>query len=78
MQVLAQIIIDDAISFNPGDILGAFVGDECRGLGYPLPQFEGLVFLTVGSNVTSGEIIDLRIWNSDICESCGISQSLSL
>ncbi len=75
MQVLAQIIIDDAVSFNPGDILGAFVGDECRGVAYPMPMFEGLVFLTVGSNVTSGEIIDLRIWNSDICESCGISQS---
>lgn len=75
MQVLAQIIIDDAISFNPGDILGAFVGDECRGVAYPMPMFEGLVFLTVGSNVTSGEIVDLRIWNSDICESCGISQS---
>jgi hypothetical protein len=75
MQVLAKIIIDGEVSFNPGDILGAFVGDECRGVGYPLPQFEGLIFLTVASNVTSGEIVDLRIWNSAICESCGISQS---
>lgn len=75
MQILAQIIIDGEVSFNPKDILGAFVGDECRGIGYPLPQFEGLVFLTVASNVTSGEIVDLRIWNSNICESCGISES---
>ncbi len=70
MQIVAQLIIDDEVSLNPNDVLGAFVGDECRGVASPMPQHGGLVFLTVSSNETSDEMVELRIWNSDLCESC--------
>jgi hypothetical protein len=69
MQVIAQIMIDDAVSINPNDVLGAFVGDECRGIGSPIDG-SGLVFLSVGSNEATGEEIELKIWNSSLCEFC--------
>jgi len=69
MQVIAQIIIDDAVSTNPDDVLGAFVGDECRGIASPIDG-SGLIFLSVGSNETSGEQIELKIWNSSLCDFC--------
>ena len=69
MQVIAQIIIDDAVSTNPDDVLGAFVGEECRGIASPIDG-SGLIFLSVGSNETSGEQIELKIWNSSLCDFC--------
>ncbi len=70
MQLVAQINIDNEVSLNPNDILGAFVGEECRGIASPLPDNDGLVFLTIGSNQAAGEQVELRIWNSTLCESC--------
>jgi len=70
MQVIAQIINDDIVSTNPHDLMGAFVGEECRGLASPIPDFNGLVFLSVSSNTASGEEITLKIWNSALCEFC--------
>ncbi len=70
MQIVAQLIIDDEVSLNPNDVLGAFVGDECRGVAYPMPEHNGLVFLNVVSNEVSGEMVELKIWNSELCESC--------
>lgn len=75
MQVVGHILIDDEISLNPNDMVGAFVNDECRGVASPMPEFGGLVFLTVGSNQLSDEMVELRIWNSELCESCYTAQS---
>ncbi len=75
MQVVGNILIDDEISLNPNDMVGAFVNGECRGVASPMPEFGGLVFLTVVSNQVSGETVELRIWNSDLCESCYTAQS---
>lgn len=69
MQVLAQIMIDDAVSTNPYDLVGAFVGDECRGIANPFPN-DGMAFLSVGSNQATGELVELKIWNSARCEFC--------
>lgn len=70
MQVIAQIMHEDGVSQNPYDVLGAFVGDECRGYASPKPEYDGLVFLTVGSDLAYGEKVELRIWNNGICEDC--------
>ena len=70
MQVIAQIYLADDVSLNPNDLVGAFVGDECRGIASPLVDFNGLVFLTVNSATLNGEEINLKIWNSELCESC--------
>jgi len=75
MQVVAQIRINDAVSLNPNTLVGAFVGDECRGIASPMPDFEGLVFLTVSSNAVAGELVVLKIWDSDFCESCVAAQA---
>lgn len=70
MQIVAQILINGQVSLNPNDVVGAFVGDECRGIGSPSPEFNGLVFLTVSSDVASGEQIELKIWKSNECSEC--------
>ncbi len=70
MQVTAQLIIDDEVSLNPDDLIGAFVDGECRGVASPQPGSNGLVFLTIGSNVPAGESVELIIWNSTNCEPC--------
>ena len=70
LQVVAQILIDGQASLNPNDVLGAFVGEECRGIASPQPDANGLIFLTVGSNIDSGEQVELKIWNSTDCSEC--------
>jgi hypothetical protein len=77
MQVIAHIVHEEGVSINPYDVLGAFVGDECRGLAYPQPEYDGLVFLTVGSNTQAGEKVELRIWNNGICEDCQAFQNFT-
>lgn len=75
MQVVAQIRINNEVSINPNTLVGAFVGDECRGIASPMPDFDGLVFLTVSSNEIAGELVELRIWDSEFCESCIAAQA---
>lgn len=75
MQVVAQIRINNAVSLNPNTLVGAFVGYECRGIASPMPDFDGLVFLTVSSNEIAGELVELRIWDSEFCESCTAAQA---
>jgi len=75
MQVVAQIRINGIVSLNPNTVVGAFVGDECRGIASPMTDFDGLVFLTVSSNEVSGELVELKIWDSEFCESCTAVQA---
>lgn len=77
MQVIAQIMHEDGVSQNPYDVLGAFVGDECRGYASPKPEYDGLIFLTIGSNTQTGEKVELRIWNNGICEACDAFQNFT-
>jgi hypothetical protein len=65
MQVVARLsAIDGGFSMNENDLVAAFVGDECRGLASPIADVDGFVFLTVGSNLTSGETITFKAWYS--------------
>lgn len=70
MQVVAQVTFDGQISFSPNDVLGAFVGDECRGIASPMPTLDGKIFLTIGSNIPSGEQLEFKIWSSVSCSDC--------
>ena len=68
MSVIGKLSIDDIISDDPNDILGAFVNDTCRGkvsLRYLSHYDQSLAFLDIYSNKTSGEKVEFRIWDAD-------------
>lgn len=69
MIVIGKIVIDNETSVNPGDMVGAFVGNDCRGVASP--NEEGLVFLSIGSNQATGEEITIKIWKSELSVDCG-------
>lgn len=50
---------------NPSNMIGAFVGTECRGVAYTNQVVNGnyLAFLTIYSNITSGETVTFKIYN---------------
>ncbi|HRI45593.1 MAG TPA: T9SS type A sorting domain-containing protein, partial [Ignavibacteriaceae bacterium] len=64
MSVIAKVQIDASLySTNPNDLLGAFVGTECRGVATPIAP-DGFYFLTVGSNLSSGETVTFKYYSS--------------
>jgi hypothetical protein len=76
MQVIGKLFIDGGQSFDPNDKIGAFVNGECRGIAAPDPDLFGLVFLTVGSDVASGEMVEFVIWNVAECAECSTGESV--
>jgi hypothetical protein len=63
MTVIGKIQLSPGVySLNGNDILGAFVGTECRGIAYPDPSLGGVLFLTIGSNILSGETVNFKIY----------------
>jgi len=86
MTILGVMIFDDGISSNPNDLVGAFYDLnqdplnpdwECRGVASPMPNNSNLVFLTVGSNSPNGDIITLRMWNSETGDICLVAPTLN-
>jgi hypothetical protein len=65
MNIIAMISIDDKINKHTGSIIAAFVGDECRGKASPETSQDGLLFLTISSNLASGEEISFKVWNAN-------------
>ena len=66
MQIIAKLKYEDGFfSLNPDDIVGAFSGNECRGVYSPDPGFFGMIFLTVGANQPSGETITFKAYLSE-------------
>jgi hypothetical protein len=68
MNLVAQLEIADVISSDLNDRVAAFVNDTIRGnanLIYlkELDLYE--VFLDIYSNVESGEVVELRVWDAD-------------
>ncbi|MBE0638420.1 MAG: hypothetical protein IH598_07865, partial [Bacteroidales bacterium] len=76
MQIIGKLYIEGVQSFNPHDVVGAFVDGECRGMAAPDPDLFGLVFLTVGSDLASGEMVEFVIWNVAECAECPTGESL--
>lgn len=67
MSIVGQIRVNNIISTNADDKLAAFVNGECRGIAslQYYPQIDRYyAFLNVYSNVSSGENIEFKIWNS--------------
>jgi hypothetical protein len=74
MTIVGELIINGAASLNEFDLVAAFVGADCRGIASPNPDFDGLVFLNIGSNDGSSEEVELFILDSetgDICPAGG-------
>ncbi|MBZ0244167.1 MAG: hypothetical protein K8F24_13180, partial [Bacteroidales bacterium] len=66
MQVIGKLKMqDDTYSTNPEDLVAAFVGDECRGLAERVDGNPDLLFLSIGSNVASGEALTLKAYLAD-------------
>ena len=75
MSLIAQLYIDNSVSTSSSDIVGAFVGNECRGIASP-NETNGLLFLTVGTNVQTGETITFKAWRSSTQEILPIAQTI--
>ncbi len=69
MNVTGMLQIEDEVfSDDPQDIIGAFVEDECRGVISPMPEHQGLLFLTIGSNQMQGETITFKAYRAETGE----------
>lgn len=78
MQVVAYLQLpDETYSLNPDDLLAAFVGEACRGLASPLVNAEGRIFLTIGSNNSSGEQITFKAYLSETGQIADLSESFA-
>ncbi len=67
MNVVGQLSFNGVVSRDEGNILAAFVGDECRGLVNlrHISTFDNYqAFLSIYSNETSGETLEFKIWEA--------------
>jgi hypothetical protein len=65
MMVIARLQLPDGIiSSIPGDVVFAYSGDECRGMAVPVIGNNRAIFMSVGSDVQSGEKIRFKAWLS--------------
>jgi hypothetical protein len=79
MSFSLELNIEGTLSNDRLDIVGAFVNGQLRGLA-PI-QFvpslnKYLVFLTVYSNQTAGEIINFQVWDASDCTLFGSTNEL--
>ncbi|MCX6268851.1 MAG: T9SS type A sorting domain-containing protein [Bacteroidetes bacterium] len=77
MQIIAKLKYEDgSFSLNPDDMVGAFSGNECRGVYSPDPGLFGMVFLTVGANQPSGETITFKAYLSEADRVADLDETL--
>ena len=63
MQMIASIILPDGnVSVYDGDEVYAYVGEECRGIAQTYADMDGRIFLTIGSDIESGEKLSFRVY----------------
>lgn len=68
MTVTSVLRIDGVESVDPGDIIGAFVGSECRGAASPVyveAMRRHVVFIMIHSNAAQGEEVSFRAFDAD-------------
>ncbi|MFP4340300.1 MAG: LamG-like jellyroll fold domain-containing protein [Cyclobacteriaceae bacterium] len=74
-------IYADLLSYaEPNDLIAAFVGNELRGTTEVfklVPNDEYVGFLTIYSNVASGETINFRLWDASECEVLDLEETIS-
>ena len=62
--VVGALFLNNEVT-GSDNIVGAFVGDSCRGVGWPIAFNDGwLYFITVYAN-TNGETVSFRAWISE-------------
>lgn len=67
MQVVGQLrYTDGSYSLNPNDVIAGFVDNACRGIASPMPELDGLTFLTLASNQLAGESITFKAYIADL------------
>jgi hypothetical protein len=74
MNMTLELNIDGTVSKDNRDIVGAFIGRELRGLGrvqYNQELKKHLVFMTVYSNVASGDTVKFQVWDASACKLYG-------
>jgi hypothetical protein len=67
MNMTVQVVAAGAVSDDMHDIVAVFVEDECRGIAnveYVSALDKYVAFLTVYSNLVSGETLTFRIWDA--------------
>ena len=71
MNIAGELIVLDLPSTNPLDMVGAFINDECRGVGYPIyiePLDKHVVFLTIYGNENEIGNIQFHAYSEQIDE----------
>lgn len=76
MSVIGILKFDDITSLNEADAIGAFVGTECRGVASPIAALGGKIFLTISSNLQTGETIIFKSWKSSTCEELPVLEAM--
>jgi len=78
MSVIGKVRLSPGVfSLNENDILGAFVGTECRGVANPFASLSGTLFLTIGSNNLSGENVTFKIFLASTNEIVNANETIS-
>jgi hypothetical protein len=81
MTVTAVLRIGDSESMDGGDVVAAFVGDECRGVASPI-YVEGVrryeAFLMVHGNEAAGEKVTFKAFDADAGTVFGVTEMLTL
>ena len=70
MNMTVELNVEGQLSTDRLDIVGAFVGEECRGLAYiqynaALDKY--LAFLTIFSDTITGETVRFQVWDASAC-----------
>ncbi|HMS97553.1 MAG TPA: T9SS type A sorting domain-containing protein [Saprospiraceae bacterium] len=71
MNFILQLNIEGTLSSDENDIVGAYVGNELRGIAkieYQPSINKYIAFMTVYSNATNGELIKFQIWDASDCK----------
>ena len=71
MNFIVQLNIEGTLSLDENDIVGAYVDGKLRGIAkiqYQPSLNKHLAFLTVYSNVNTGEEIKFQIWDASDCK----------
>jgi hypothetical protein len=80
MTVTAVLRVGGMESIDENDLVGAFVGDDCRGVSRPV-YVEGVrrheVFLMVCSNEAAGEKVTLRAFDADATLVYDVTETLT-
>ncbi len=70
MTITARLQLSDgSYADDPNILVAGFKGDECRGIASPDPDenpvLDGLIYLSIGSNESSGEMITFKAYLPD-------------